>query len=217
MKKDMETILVKSRLFALLSLGFSYPTKDKHHQFAQGLFKASVVEAVAGLPLIFPGAAEEQVEGLETVTPSLEDFESRYINTFELGPPSPPCPIVERAYKEGGEPANLLFEVTQFYRHFGLEAGQDKGLAPDHITVELDFVHFLLFKEAQAVDEGSDRQPYQRAQKDFLHRHLSWWLPTMAKRMEEDATAAPPFYRTLARLAARLCTAELDCIVAESK
>jgi DMSO reductase family type II enzyme chaperone len=88
-------------------------------------------------------------------------------------------------------------EVTRFYHHFGLSLGGESRELPDHITTELEFMHFLTFREVAALENGQDRGPYVRAERDFLQRHLKRWLPRV-RPLAEKQKAAPFFLGLLA-------------------
>jgi DMSO reductase family type II enzyme chaperone len=90
-------------------------------------------------------------------------------------------------------------EVTRFYHHFGLSLGGESRELPDHITTELEFMHFLTFQEVSALQKGQDRRPFLRAQRDFLQRHLARWVPQVAALVETQKAA--PFFLGLLGLA----------------
>ena len=91
-------------------------------------------------------------------------------------------------------------ELVRFYNFFGLRLSP--GLMPDHITVELEFMHYLAFKESEASESGGDVESYRRAERDFLDRQLANWLPRLQASLRSQRPL--PFYRALGSLAARL-------------
>ena len=126
-------------------------------------------------------------------------FQSEYIRLFEVGPRGgAPCTLY------GGHYANdrlrAMEELVRFYNFFGLRLSP--GLMPDHITVELEFMHYLAFKESEASESGGDIESYQRAQRDFLDRQLANWLPRLQASLRSQRPL--PFYRALGSLTARL-------------
>jgi len=68
------------------------------------------------------------------------------------GAPEPPCPPYEDTYRKGLEKTVILLAVSEFYKHFDLkmDPGEGKRKLADHVSAELEFRHFLTFKEAQA-------------------------------------------------------------------
>jgi len=124
------------------------------------------------------------------------DFQAEYLRLFEVGMGIPPCPLYGGLYR-GGRKA-VMEELTRFYNFFGLSVEQGKGELPDHVSTELEFMHFLTFKELTALRRRDDPAPYRRAQRDFLERQLVSWLPDLEARLNK--LEAPPFYAALTML-----------------
>lgn len=84
------------------------------------------------------------------------------------------CSLREGAHAEEEQSA-LFEELMRFYEFFGL--GRSEGAEmPDHLSVELEFMHYLTHLEAQ-VQAQPDSDPEAldslwRAQHDFLTRHV---------------------------------------------
>jgi hypothetical protein len=66
--------------------------------------------------------------------------------------------------------------------------------------------------EAQAAHEGAGEllHGYRLAQKDFLERHMTGWLPAFAARLEQEADV--PFFPDLARFTIGFTNAELGLV-----
>ncbi|MEE9284720.1 MAG: molecular chaperone TorD family protein [Dehalococcoidia bacterium] len=123
---------------------------------------------------------------------------------FDVGPGRPPCPLYEGSHRRGRQ--EIMEELVRFYEHFGLR--HQEGDLPDHLCAELEFMHYLAFKQAAALRAGTDSEPYKLAQRDFLSRHLNRWLPRLRSRLEQ--LDPPPFYLSLARLAEETCRLDLQ-------
>ena len=163
-----------------------------------------------GLPYPF---SLEQGERKGLTLPSWveeEEIEVEFVRLFESGPGGPPCPLVEGAWKEDRKV--VLKELILFYNHFGLsyaEGAQDER--PDHICLEMEFLHYLTFKEVQAMQTGSDPSGYRRAQRDFLERHPVLWMKKVSERLdkiyerlsEDVCQEAIVFYRELVKFTCR--------------
>lgn len=109
----------------------------------------------------------------------------------------------EAAY--ASEDRSVLFEeLLRFYGHFGLARGERAEL-PDHLTVELEFMHFLCWLEHAAASRGDDVAGLRRAERDFLARHLRRLATGLAAR----CTNAPQRYAALARALPAHIDAEL--------
>lgn len=83
-----------------------------------------------------------------------------------------------------------------FYKTFGLSLSDDFKELHDHLVAELEFMHFLSFKECQAEKEGIEVKPYLLAQRDFLERHLGLWFSDL--RATIGKTFKNGFYPALA-------------------
>jgi putative dimethyl sulfoxide reductase chaperone len=205
----------RSRSYSIFSEAFRYPEASFRRQAKQGEFLQAFEFLLTGLP--YPFALEEnEKKGLrfpEWVAD--EDIEVEFIRLFESGPGGPPCPLVEGAWWEDRKV--VLRELILFYNHFGLsyaEGAQDER--PDHICLEMEFLHYLTFKELQAVQAGSDPSGYRRAQRDFLERHPMFWMEKVSERLgqilerlpEDACREAIVFYRELVNVTCRFLEQE---------
>ena len=133
-----------------------------------------------------------------------EAFQSEYIRLFEVGPRGHAlCPLYSGHY--GSDRLRTMEELVRFYNYFGLRI--TPGLMPDHVTVELEFMHYLAHQEALARQAGGDRESYLRAQRDFLERHLNGWWPWVAATATQGHRPQR-FYRSLMTLVMRFLAAE---------
>ena len=204
----------RSQLYATLAAGFRYPSRDMFKALRAGTYQSEVRECLQQVPHLSALAAASDLDtGPLPVVRDLpyEDFESQYVASFEVGGPEPPCPPYEGIYR-GGERTQFMLRVSSFYKHFGLAMNREEGRSevPDHISAELEFMHFLTFKETQALEEGTEDllQGYRLAQKDFLQQQLSQWLPAFVEKLE--AACPMPFYVALGRLVSGVVVADLE-------
>jgi TorA maturation chaperone TorD len=97
-------------------------------------------------------------------------------------------------------------DVREWYREQGL------GLAisgpPDHIIVELEFMHYLICRQIDADYNSDSAMQVQYAQKRelFVRSHLSRWIPDFVTTVE--ANAETDFYKTLARITKHIVSGE---------
>lgn len=108
------------------------------------------------------------------------------------------CPLGETAHTaESPQEAWLtgyrLADTAGFYRAFGVEVepGTER---PDHLSVELEFMHLLAIKEALAEERGeSERAALCReAAVSFLREHLGRWAGKVRDRLEEGCGTVYP-------------------------
>jgi len=214
---ELSESATRSQLYALLAAGFHYPSPEMFEAFRAGDYQSELRDRVQRLPhlaMLSTLAPSEPDAGTLLVDPGTpyQEFENQYVACFEVGSPEPPCPPYEGIYR-GGERTQFMLRVSSFYKHFGLAMNSEEGGArevPDHISAELEFMHFLTFKETQASEEGTEDllQGYLLAQKDFLQQQMSQWLPAFVEKLE--AACPMPFYVALGQLVRDVVLAELE-------
>jgi DMSO reductase family type II enzyme chaperone len=102
-------------------------------------------------------------------------LKSEYSGLFEVGSQGPPVPIREDL--QTGQRAGTREDIIRFYDYFGYRLDEHFAWAPDHLSVELEFMHFLCFHEASDSD---DPVSWQLAQAEFSERHLHNWVSQLA-------------------------------------
>ncbi|MBL8199528.1 MAG: molecular chaperone TorD family protein [Chromatiales bacterium] len=137
-------------------------------------------EAVPHARALDPLLAE--VSGAE-----LARLRAEYSGLFEVGSQGPPAPIREDL--QTGQRAGTREEVVRFYDYFGYTLDDKFAWQPDHLSVELEFMHYLCYREAQAADEA-DALSFQLAQADFSGRHLASWVPQLAANVDQIAAGS---------------------------
>jgi DMSO reductase family type II enzyme chaperone len=203
-----ELAVARSGLYKLLSIGYSRPTEDLYQFITSGGYEKAVREVIRDIPWDrMQGQALRLLdEGFTLGAGSFQEYESLYISTFDVGMPRPPCPLCEGWYSGGSNRSRVLHEVLTFYRAFGLSLSEKFQDLHDHIVAELEFMHFLTFKEGQAGREESDCAPYLRAQRDFIERHLGTMFPRM--RVALETVLKEGFFLALTRLAELFITCD---------
>jgi len=185
----------RSRLYLLLAQAFAFPDEEIFASIGEGEFALAVAEACRELPYDLTGA---DIAGLASAGESYLAFESEYIRLFDVGPMGPPCPLYGGVY--GGDRMKVMEDATRFYNFFHLRVAAPGQDLPDHITTQLEFLHYLTFREGLARQEGVESAPLVRAQRDFLGRHLCRWVPQLEARLSKQEAA--PFFVALVRFAA---------------
>lgn len=141
------------------------------------------LQARVGLGALWPQAAALDPLLVDVATADLGALRVAYSGLFEVGDEGPPVPL-----REDLQPgrAGSREELVRFYDHFGYALSEPLAWQPDHLSVLLEFMHFLCWREAQASDDEA-ALPFQLAQADFAQRHLASWLPQWAQRVGELA------------------------------
>ena len=189
----------RSRFYAHLSRAFAFPRPEFHREVVDGAWQAAGSELIRALPARVAAGAT----GAWRAAADYDDFQSECIRLFEVGARgNAACPLFSGQY--GRDRLRAMEELVRFYNFFGLRISP--GTMPDHVTVELEFMHFLAFKEAEARDAGGDVDSHLRAQRDFLQRQLANWWPLLTAAVKLQRPK--PFYRSLVALAGRFFDAE---------
>ncbi len=184
----------RSRMYQLLAMAFAFPDEDFFGAVADGTFAAAVTHTCAALPYDLGDVSGLDLGGSPI---SYTEFESEYIRLFDVGAAGPPCPLYGGVYI--GDRMKNMEDATRFYNFFHLRLSSEMRELPDHITTELEFVHYLTFRETELRQQGQDPSSLLRAERDFLARHLCKWLPRMQARLVKQE--CPPFFLALVRFA----------------
>lgn len=194
----IENAKARNRVYALLAMGFRYPDEEIFSQLADVAYTDAIAKALAVCAADITGKCQEILADLQAAK-SRQELEAAYISAFETNMPEPSVSLYEGSHHLHGNKPELLLELKSFYRAFGLTMAESENDLEDSLTAELEFMQFLTAKQAQAEDGMLDKSPYLRAQKDFLQRHLSAWLPPL--QTEAESKLKNPFYQALITLA----------------
>lgn len=176
----------KETLWRLSAAAFCHPAEELQEAIGSGRFHQAFSEAwwtVSG-------------QAWPPCRPSSDfaSLEAGYIVAFLHGRKGKPlASLLAGEYEEllaGHTRPVFMLNVSAFYRHFGLKAASaDEGRhdEPDHLASMLEFMAVLAHLEARALAGGKIPDPYRRAQRDFLHRHLLGLLTTIRSRLREQS------------------------------
>jgi len=191
--------LGRSGLYLLLARALVFPQPEFHQDAVSGQLRDQIAEAADELPFRLAIGPSSQWQA----TGDYDAFQSEFIRLFEVGPRGrASCPLHSGHY--GSDRLRTMEELVRFYNYFGLKTSP--GLMPDHVTVELEYMHYLAHQEAQARQDGGDTDSFLRAEKDFLERHLCKWWPLALAALEKQRP--PRIYRSLMTLVQRFLEAD---------
>ncbi len=205
----LDVHVARSGFYRLLSAAFLYPNPDLWDFLRTGVPAAR--DLLAHLPVESPAALEAPlaawVRSLQDL--SLDGLEAEYIRTFTHGTPLE-YPPYETQYgnTQVFYQSQRLADIAGFYRAFGLEVSTTAKERLDHISVELEFMAFLTYKEAYARTHDGDvaGELCRRAQQNFMTHHLGRFGPLFARRLRRKAGAG--YYGAPAELLERFLEAE---------
>lgn len=178
----------RSDMYALLADIFRYPDADFQAFVREEELATVLADLVARLPGAFSLAAEERRQLHFSGALEEDEVEAGFIRLFEAGPGDPPCPLVEGKHVKDTNRRAIFEDLIRFYNHFGLSYQEgSREDRPDHITYEMEFMHYLAFLTLGAVQQKKETAGYLAAQKDFLAHHLRKWTAALADRMQTIA------------------------------
>ena len=130
----------------------------------------------------------------------LEAFKVEFSRLF-VGPYEMPAAPYGSVYLEEGRKmmGDSTLDVKIRYREAGLNTAKTFKDAPDHISAELEFMYYLIFKEIEAFSKSDTEAAidFIQKQKSFLEDHLMLWVPQFTANIIENAETS--FYQNLAR------------------
>jgi DMSO reductase family type II enzyme chaperone len=198
-RPEARRAVARSRVYETFARLLDYPDAELFEDIRDGTLTRAL-RAVLGD--VDPGLARvANWKALGDCGGEPDDLAVEYTRLFDVGGGGPPCPLYGGLY--GGTRMKTMEEAVRFYNHFGLTLCESPREMPDHLATQLEFLHFLAFREGEAIEKGSDSGPYRRAQRDFISRHPGRWVPRLSSRLGKHE--ALPFFRELvARLEAFL-------------
>ena len=199
----------RSRAFQVFAGALAYPERELEDAIRSGMVRESLLEALAELD---PKLAESADSEALCTAKGEDDLAVEYTRLFDVGASGPPCPLYGGLY--GGARMKVMEEAVRFYNHFGLHLGDEPRELPDHLLVELEFLHFLAFREADTLEGGEDPGPWRRAQRDFITRHIGAWVPKLRVKLAD--CDPPPYIAEVVRLLGLTLEAEAGVLVRET-
>jgi putative dimethyl sulfoxide reductase chaperone len=179
------TAAARSQVYALFAQALAFPQAEIGAALESGELFQALTQAVGTLPYRYTFVAPAAMDARQ--------MGRIYTALFEAITGKPQVSLLEQRH-EGAPPEQELWEeLLRFYRYFGLDFSTGGARErPDHLLVELEFMHYLTFLEAGTADEHPG---LRRGQQDFLERHLARWLPGLRVALLDTDDAAP--YDTL--------------------
>ena len=186
-------------MYGGLASGFRYPSR----KLRAPLNRARLRDELQGCCVVLQcGQCVQYLTKLRVNSPpEYPEIESAYLVAFETtGENDGFCALNEGNYRKDVPRGELLVELKSLYEHFGLALSKKDADLPDRLDAELEFMHFLTHKAAEALESGEDPSAYVKAQRDFQQNHLVNWVKGLAHCAEN--CALEPFYQGWVELTA---------------
>ncbi|MFH0728292.1 MAG: molecular chaperone TorD family protein [Pseudomonadota bacterium] len=183
-------------LYKLMSLAFFYPEKTQWEKIEKQL------------PLCHELVAEDILSSLNRFIAQfyicreqIETLQSEYLRLFDVGHEVSPYETEYMTGKASRKPFELA-DIAGFYRAFGFDVGDGVPFkeAPDHISVELEFMAILSWKEEFARENQQEEalEIVRDARMKFFKEHLAQWGFFFCRKMPESG--GDEFYKCLSAL-----------------
>ncbi len=204
----VERALGRSKLYLLISWSLLYPEDDEFLDYLQsGEFVEDGRSALESLSRALEGVGGEraklkltalsnpfdQIENwiaAECVNWQLSDLQAEHRRVFS-NVITLDCPPYETLFGNDHvfAQAHVMGDIAGFYKAFGVELSRDIHERMDHLSVELEFMHFLAYKESYArCHDGAEKtQIVVDAQKKFVKDHIGRWVPLFARMLARKA------------------------------
>lgn len=202
---------LRSATYKKLSLLYTYPENGAYKQLRKEKqeIEKIFIEIAAEYDIALQDDIDILTSSLDTL--SLQDIQIEYVRLFDY---RPKCLIVESAniyrrdkFSDPESAAQVQDAVEDFYGKYGLNTGCWFKQPPDHILVELEFMHYLTHQEGVCLEGESDEvKNYLRGEKEFLSEHLLNWGVDFCDCLK-DSTCLP-LYSSLAVLTKSLLLSE---------
>jgi TorA maturation chaperone TorD len=202
-----EEALVRSTLYRFLSVAWCPPDDGLDELRTVPAVLTAVMAAAEGIGVV---RGRELVESIATTLTASDPAglraEYRRLFGHQI---SRDCPLHETQYGAGHifQQAQQLADIAGFYLAFGLEVAEGAGERVDHLSLELEFLHALAFREAHARLHAGEEEVSQlvEARQAFVRDHISRWVPAFSGLV---AARNDGLYRALAHLTQAVITAD---------
>jgi TorA maturation chaperone TorD len=187
----------RGQLYHFLELALAHPGEGGHDYFRLEStetdfqqFYAAEVQSEAKLADKGIPAAGKFFSSLRGM--SYEEVEAAYISLFTNNYPHLPCPPYGSLFTAVDSEKRLeeMLAIKEFYQSHGMDIAESYDDLPDHLCVELEFLHMLCFRESEA-EEAQDLELIRGVrvvEAEFLDRFL---LP-FATRLADLAVGSVP-------------------------
>lgn len=195
MDESLAKLRARSEVYRLLALAYHRPDDS----LLEGDFRDRLGGALA---VLGPGSYGAELKNLERYSQTLAEtleLAVEYTRLFR-GPVRAEVYPYEAMYAGGEIMGRSAMDVMTRYAKAGVVLSGDFNDLPDHISVELEFMHYLCAQESDALSRGeADKAPrFRLMAQRFFQDHLAHWVPEFCDRVIRYATT--PFYLSLARI-----------------
>lgn len=189
-------------VFSWMSKAVDYPDEEFARDLFQGEFAPILPEAKAK-------DIQDYMGTFKSADELLLDLQKDYTRMCFVSKPRL-VPLFESVYREGKLYQDSTFQIARLYDEAGIKLGKEFKLPPDHITLELEFMSYLIYQEIEAVKNGNqdNEEMALRLQKETMDKHLGQFGLSLADKLMNHAKT--PFYQGIGDFLKDLIQLELQ-------
>ena len=188
---EIGSLIVRSHIYRFIAYCFRRPNVNKTDIEKENM-DLPWDEIAKVLPL---KNREELIRRLKELSEKLnqtayKDLVTQYEDCFGYTASGPvPCYELEYGEEHTHREPQQLSDISSFYHAFGLKVKESNFERVDHIAIECELMHFLLFKEAYALSNAAieNAEICHQASVRFLKEHLGRWAPSFALKLSRYA------------------------------
>ncbi len=188
-KNDAEAARARANVYHLLSMVFikEVPAKFLNSLRDNGL-RTTLAELGVDTDKMLPDTPDNEL---------LDALAEEYAALFIVPGGIPPYESVRLKGMLCQEPEA---KVREFYKRVGLHYKTDSKIFADHLGMELEFMWFVVDKEAQALDNNDEKAAldWRTLEREFFLEHLNVWVFRYLDDL--DMCVRHPFYAEMSKL-----------------
>jgi len=205
--------VARASVYQLLSQALAYPHDDVVAAMVE-IDLPQAREAASLLPVDLDPELSAFADQLADASASALRSLHGHVFTHVVSQDCPPCEafyIAKGIFQETSE----LADIAGFFKAFDLALAETERI--DHISVELEFMHFLTYKEAYArTHHNAEKSRFCRdVQRKFIRDHLGRWSLHFARLLDQKAGGG--YYSCLASLLEKFVSSELAFLRVETE
>ncbi len=184
--------LARQDAYKGLSDCYKMPHKELIKTLEQLVQVFETLESEAGAHIVL---AHKEIKELGEISDLKVDYAQLFVGPYCVLAPPYGSVYLESERRVMG---NSTMDVQKRYAEAGLSIAEFFKDNPDHIQAELEFMYFLIFKEIEAIQEGSLETVcgFLFKQRSFLQDHLSIWFKDFAQKIVKHSQNN--FYQAIA-------------------
>lgn len=124
------------------------------------------------------------------------EYAKLFVGPFELRAPPYGSVYLDEGRRIMGD---STMAVRRMYLDTKLNLSNDFKEPPDHISIELEFMYYLAFKEIEALESNNEdlSRSYLKKQAEVLEKYIFSWIPRFCSKVIQSSEN--PYYQSLGR------------------